>query len=150
MKLFLDTNIFMEFIEHRQQYDDVCFIIDAIMEKRFSAYISTGCLYTLAYLFEKSLKKQSIHRPELTTRLCGYLNEVLDMANLAELSHNRARRAVRSGKFSDFEDSFQYQCALDSHCDVLITINVSDFVNAGKRLEILTPSQFVNKYLPQN
>ena len=44
MKLFLDTNIFMEFIEHRQQYDDVCFIIDAIMEKRFSAYISTGCL----------------------------------------------------------------------------------------------------------
>lgn len=33
MKLFLDTNVFVEFIEHRKQYEPVSLIIDAIIEE---------------------------------------------------------------------------------------------------------------------
>ena len=50
MKLFLDTNVFVEFIEHRKQYESVSLIIDAILEEQHTACISTGSLYTLAYL----------------------------------------------------------------------------------------------------
>lgn len=32
MRLFLDTNIFMEFVEQRKQFEHVCVIIDAILE----------------------------------------------------------------------------------------------------------------------
>lgn len=42
MKLFLDTNIFMEFIEQRKQFEEVSIIIDAILDKQHSACISTG------------------------------------------------------------------------------------------------------------
>ncbi|MBR2292458.1 MAG: PIN domain-containing protein [Prevotella sp.] len=148
MKLFLDTNIFPEFIERRAEFDSVCQILDAIHASRFTAFISSGCIYTLAFLFERSLKRQDIHRPELTKRLRGYLSEVLEVATIAELSHASVESAVYDESFDDIEDSFQYQCAIENRCDCLITINIDDFKNADQAsLEILTPSAFVEKYL---
>lgn len=51
MKLFLDTNIFVEFMARRQQYAPVCQIIDAISNGEHTACISLGSAYTLTYLF---------------------------------------------------------------------------------------------------
>lgn len=148
MKLFLDTNIFPEFIDRRAQYKEVCLLIDAIHDGQFEAYISTGCMYTLAFLFERSLKRLDIHRPELTKRLRGYLAEVLDLATVVDLPHSAVEMAVYNESFTDVEDSFQYQCALENDCDVLITINIDDYKKADQsHLEILTPSAFAEKYL---
>ena len=148
MKLFLDTNIFPEFINRRAQYESVCHLIDAIVEGKHSACISTGCIYTLSFLFERSLKAQGIHKPEQTARLRSYLTEVLHVAELVDLSHYAAEQAIDDEHFSDIEDSFQYQCALENGCDVFVTINVDDFKNADQlQMEILTPAAFVDKYL---
>ena len=148
MRLFLDTNIFPEFIDRRAQYNEVCLLIDAIHDGHFDACISTGCMYTLAFLFERSLKRLDVHRPELTKRLRGYLAEVLDMATVVDLPHAGVEQAVYNEAFSDIEDSFQYQCALENDCDVLITINIDDYKNADQsRMKILTPSAFVEKYI---
>ena len=148
MKLFLDTNIFPEFIDRRAQYEQVCQLIDAIHDGKYDAFISTGCIYTLSFLFERSLKRQDIHRPVLTKRLRGYLAEVLNMATVVDLPHAGVESAVYNEAFTDIEDSFQYQCALENDCDVLITINIDDYKDADQsQLEILTPSAFANKYL---
>ena len=148
MRLFLDTNIFPEFINRRAQYESVCHLIDAIVEGKHSACISTGCIYTLSFLFERSLKAQVIHKPEQTARLRSYLTEVLHVAELVDLSHYAAEQAINDEHFSDIEDSFQYQCALENGCDVFVTINVDDFKNADQlQIEILTPAAFVEKYL---
>ena len=148
MKLFLDTNIFPEFINRRAQYESVCHLIDAIVEGKHSACISTGCIYTLSFLFERSLKAQGIHKPEQTARLRSYLTEVLHVAELVDLSHYAAEQAIDDEHFSDIEDSFQYQCALENGCDVFVTINVDDFKNADQlQIGILTPAAFVEKYL---
>ena len=148
MRLFLDTNIFPEFINRRAQYESVCHLIDAIVEGKHSACISTGCIYTLSFLFERSLKAQGIHKPEQTARLRSYLTEVLHVAELVDLSHYAAEQAINDEHFSDIEDSFQYQCAVENGCDVFVTINVDDFKNADQlQIEILTPAAFVEKYL---
>ena len=148
MRLFLDTNIFPEFINRRAQYESVCHLIDAIVEGKHSACISTGCIYTLSFLFERSLKAQGIHKPEQTARLRSYLTEVLHVAELVDLSHYAAEQAINDEHFSDIEDSFQYQCALENGCDVFVTINVDDFKNADQlQIEILTPAASVEKYL---
>ena len=148
MRLFLDTNIFPEFINRRAQYESVCHLIDAIVEGKHSACISTGCIYTLSFLFERSLKAQGIHKPEQTARLRRYLTEVLHVAELVDLSHYAAEQAINDEHFSDIEDSFQYQCALENGCDVFVTINVDDFKNADQlQIGILTPAAFVEKYL---
>ena len=148
MKLFLDTNIFPEFIDRRAQYEQVCQLIDSIHDGKYDAFISTGCIYTLSFLFERSLKRQDIHRPELTKRLRGYLAEVLDLATVVDIPHSGIEMAVYNEAFSDIEDSFQYQCALENDCDALVTINIEDYKNADQsHIEIMTPSAFADKYI---
>ena len=98
--------------------------------------------------FITRISPSDIHRPELTKYLRGYLAEVLDMATIVELSHAGAESAIYDESFNDIEDSFQYHCAVENHCDVLITINIDDFKNASQSaIEILTPSAFINKYM---
>ena len=148
MKLFLDTNVFVEFIEHRKQYEPVSLIIDAIIEEEHTACISAGSLYTLAYLFERGLKQQDIHKPELTVRIRSLMAEVLNMSTVVPMTHASAESAVYDEAFADIEDSFQYRCALENHCHVLITINDKDYKNADlSKIEVLTPSAFVEKYM---
>ena len=83
----------------------------------------------------------------MTRRLRGYLAEVLDMTTVVDLPHAGVESAVYNEAFTDIEDSFQYQCALENDCDVLITINIDDYKDADQsQLEIMTPSTFANKY----
>ena len=148
MRLFLDTNIFPEFINRRAQYESVCQLIDAIVDGKHTACISTGCIYTLTFLFERSLKAQGIHKPEQTSKLRSYLSEVLNVAELVDLSHFAASQAISDESFTDIEDCFQYYCALENRCDILVTINVDDFKDADQsQMEIMTPTSFVERYL---
>jgi len=56
--------------------------------------------------------------------------------------------ALTNEAFDDLEDSFQYQCALENNCDVLVTINKKDYSKASQTdLEVMTPAEFVQKYL---
>ena len=148
MKLFLDTNVILEYIEHRRFYDDVRCILMAVCEGKHKGMISQGCVYTLAFLVERSLKANNIHRPELTIKLRQLLGSILNMVEPAGISRKEMLGALSDEAFKDLEDSFQYQCALKNHCQVLITINIGDFKDADQsHLEILTPAAFVRKYL---
>ena len=66
MKVFLDTNIFLEYFEQRREYQAVDKLLTAVEDGKMKAVISAGCVYTLAYLIRMELKRQGIHRPEQT------------------------------------------------------------------------------------
>ncbi len=148
MKVFLDTNIFLEYFEQRREYQSVAKIFDAIEDGNVKGVVTIGCVYTLAYLIRMELKRQGIHRPEQTLRLRSTLNTILSMVSTVGITHKRIVQGVNDTSFDDIEDSFQYQSALQSKCNALITINLRDFsnVDAGK-IEIMSPTEFVNKYL---
>lgn len=148
MKIFLDTNIFVEYIEHRMQFDDVQKMMHAAEDGRFLLLISNGSLYTLSFIVERALKSQGIHRPEQTQMIRKILSSILSVSNLCALSQSDAEIAIGNTAFSDLEDSFQYQCAVANGCDILVTINYKDFKLADQStLQILTPSEFVREYL---
>jgi len=148
MKVFLDTNIFLEYFQRRRQYQAVSQLLSAIEDKRIKAVVSAGCVYTLAYLIRMELKRQDIHRPEQTNRLRTMLNIVLSMATVASVSHKRIVSGTNDLAFDDVEDSYQYQCALQNKCDALVTINLKDYRYADtSAMEILLPNTFVSKYL---
>lgn len=46
MKVFLDTNIFLEYFERRKQYKSVSQILSAIEDKRIDGVVSVGGVYT--------------------------------------------------------------------------------------------------------
>ena len=148
MKVFLDTNIFLEYFEQRRECQSVAKLFDAIEDGKVKGVVSVGCAYTLAYLIRMELKRQSIHRPEQTIKLRSTLNTILSMVTSVGITHKRLILGVNDANFDDIEDSFQYQSALQSKCDALITINLRDFENVdASKIEIMSPTEFVNKYL---
>ena len=148
MKVFLDTNIFLEYFEQRREYKAVDRLLSAVEDGKLKAVVSAGCVYTLAYLIRMELKRQGIHRPEQTVRLRDLLNIVLSMVTVAGVSHKNMVSGTNDLAFDDVEDSFQYQCALQTKCDALVTINLKDYRNADTaKMEILSPTEFVEKFL---
>ena len=148
MKVFLDTNIFLEYFEQRREYQAVDKLLSAVEDGKLKAVVSVGCVYTLAYLIRVELKRQGIHRPEQTIRLRSTLNTVMSMVTTVGLSHKGLSQGINDLAFDDVEDSFQYQCALQNKCDALITINLKDYRNTDTaKMEILSPTEFVEKFL---
>lgn len=148
MKVFLDTNIFMEYVSCRKQFKLVQAIFDAIEDGKIEAVVSVGGIYTTAYLLTRLFKEQGIHRPEQTEKLRTGLNGLLNLANVVDCRQEGIKKAINDERFVDIEDSFQYQCALQNGCNVLLTINVKDFKNVlDDNLPILTPADFVSQYI---
>ena len=148
MKVFLDTNIFLEYFEQRLEYKAVSRLFSAIEDGSIKAIVSIGCVYTLAYLIRMELKRQDIHRPEQTAQLRSTLNIVMSMVTAGGLSNKRIITSINDNAFDDVEDSFQYQCALQNKCDAFVTINLRDYHNADtSQIDILSPTEFVDKYL---
>ena len=148
MKVFLDTNIFLEYFEQRREYQAVSRLLNAVEDGQLKAVVSVGCIYTLAYLIRVELKRKDIHRPEQTMRLRSTLNIIMSMVTAVGLSHQRLKQGINDMAFDDVEDSFQYQCAVQNKCDALVTINLRDFRGADTaQLEVLSPTEFVEKYL---
>lgn len=151
MKVFLDTNIFMEFFEQRNKCEEVRRILHAIEDGIISGYISSGGLYTLTYLLTLGLKRNNIHRPEQTERLRKMLRNIISLCTVVETSHARFETAINDESFTDIEDSYQYQCALQNGCTQFITINIKDYKYADQKvIEILSPELFANQYLQTN
>jgi predicted nucleic acid-binding protein len=147
MKVFLDTNIIMEFLSKRKLYVPVDIIIRSTEEDNIGKCISACSFDTLVYLLGIELKKKDIHEPEKRKKTRELLNAILDNVNVADINGNMLRLALNDEHFTDIEDAIQYYCALANDCDCLITINVKHFKNANKGLEVLDPAEFVNKYI---
>ena len=112
MKVFLDTNIFIEYFEQRNDYQYVDKILCAIEDKKINAIISVGCVYTLAYMVRMELKNQGIHRPEQTQRLRYTLNTVLSIVNAANVSHQRLIKGINYLDIDELKHTFKYKTDL--------------------------------------
>ncbi|MBR4986564.1 MAG: PIN domain-containing protein [Proteobacteria bacterium] len=148
MKLFLDTNVILEYLEARSEYLYVKRIFDAIEDGSHEAYISTGSVYTLTYLILSALKRNQIYRPEQIIESRKILNNITHLVHVIDLKHESIVFAINDNQFTDLEDSYQYRCALEHACEFLITINTKDYKNTNNNvIRILSPRQFVESVL---
>lgn len=148
MKVFLDTNVFIEYIEKRRQFDAVRQIFNLLEDGKLEGVVSGGSLYTIVYIIEQGLKRKGIHNPEKLVQTRYGMNVILDLVEVANMEKSSFRDGINDSAFYDLEDSFQYQCALAAQCDVFITINIRDFKQADFTImDVMTPQEFVNNYL---
>ena len=142
MRLFLDTNVFIEYLCGRSKATIVRDLLDVIEDKEHQAFFSTSSLCTIAYYVDITLSHRGIHKPEKTDKIREILNLILGIATIADINHSHSISATNDQAFSDIEDSVQYQCALSSQCEVLITFNVRDFKNVTD-MKVMTPEEFL-------
>lgn len=148
MKVFIDTNIFAEYIFDRAQSTSVQKLFQAIKDQEIEAITSTASIYTMTYISEQMLKLKGIHRPELTEQVRKIIDSLLLLVHIGNLEHSDMIDAANDLSFSDIEDAFQYHCALKNQCNFLITINIKDFNQANQELmKAITPNEFASSYL---
>ena len=89
------------------------------------------------------LKGMGVHKPEKTLKTRQILNVVLEFVKVVETNHVRTILATNDLAFSDFEDSMQYQCALNNNC-----FNQNDYKYADQTLiKVFSPDEFLKAAL---
>ena len=125
MKLFIDTNIFIEYFEKRQQFDSVRLLFNALEDGIHTGYISTGSFYTLAYIVDQGFKRKGYNKMERSDFVRSVLLNVLNLVTIIEIDNETLRKGINDYLFMDLEDSFQHQVSITHQCDMLITLNTS-------------------------
>lgn len=147
-KVFLDTNILMEYLANREQVADVKLILKAAFQGKLEACMSAGCLYTLIYLLGLYLKSKGIHEPEKTLQIKDSLSTILEYIDIVDISKEYVNNAISATDFKDLEDSCQYQCAIENDSNILLTINIKHFNKIkNPQCEVIDPHTFVGKYM---
>jgi predicted nucleic acid-binding protein len=138
-KVFLDTNVILDHALDRAFADEAGRIFAMSEEGIFSCYISTGSVYTLAYILKKATKDTDIVRE----KLLQYLSFITPVSNLPYY----IEQAICDKAFDDIEDAFQYYAALQTACDFFVTANIKDFKKVEQRkLQVLKPDTFLLQY----
>ena len=133
MKILVDTNVFLDFLQEREPYtDDAEQIITLCATKRIEGYIAAHTIPNLFYILRNSYSVSE--RREMLSDICRFfIVSGIDGAKLMA--------ALRNEDFRDFEDCLQDQCAISAGADYIVTRNAKDFANA--RTEAITPSDFI-------
>lgn len=147
MRIFCDTNIVTEIIESRQFAPQIIQILRTTAGRN-EFYVSAGSFYTITYLAERFLKKRGLQNPLRIQETRKALKGLLRYFRIATNDEFTIEEGLDDPHFTDLEDSYQWQAALACHADVLLTINVKDFKNAGQSsLQVMTPEEFVQHCL---
>ena len=138
-KIFLDTNVILDHALDREFADEAEKIFTMAEESKLSCYISSGSVYTLAYILEKATRDINIVRE----KLLQYLTFITPVSNLPF----NIEQAICDKSFDDIEDAFQYYTALQAGCSFFITANVKDFKKGEQqKLPVLKPNDYLFRY----
>ena len=132
MKVFLDTNVVIDFLGKRDGFfENASLIFQMQKEGKLNATISSLTVVNCAYILGKAFSKEVM------------LNKVEELCRLFQVSGiDRATIiAALEMKPSDFEDAVQYLSALPYQPDIIITRDKKGFSTIG--IPIMTPTEFI-------
>lgn len=144
MKIFLDTNIILEFLCRRQQSETVDQMIVEMLQRQYNIYISGAGLYTITYIYEMFLKKQGIANPKKLQTIREKINDICDILDILSTDKQSFKDALINKQFKDLEDSYQYHTAKSNDCDFIITLNTKHFkTDPNSKPKVYCPQEFL-------
>ena len=146
MRIFLDTNVVMDYLTSRGDEATTDKIFETIDNGENTGFISVGSYYTITYLTERFLKNKGYDNPERLTLLRDILSTLLSSLEIAGCTREELLLGTNDTQFKDLEDSYQLQAANASSCVYLITGNVKDFQSSDSTaIEVVTPAEFLRR-----
>lgn len=135
MKVFIDTNVLIDFMAVRQPH-----------------YQSAAALFGLAEIGEIQLVYSSttvansfyiLRKNYSSEQLAEAFENQKSVANVVGVSASDVYAAIAE-RWDDAEDCIQYQAALSAKCDCILTRNTKDFAQAV--IPVMTPEDFLDRY----
>jgi predicted nucleic acid-binding protein len=133
VKLFIDTNVIIDFLRPtRQKHKVAIALFDYLVKAKHQIVISEDMITTIFYL-SKTEKLQALR----------FLKSIQDKWLVLPFGKKTINQALDLSleKNLDLEDTLQCLCAKNNQCDVLITNDIS-FYNC--EIKIQTASEFLN------
>jgi len=131
-RILIDTNICIDAAIVRKPYVDTALkIINLSDTGEIEVKISAHSFDTIYYVLRKEFSISKRYT------LIDELRSVFGVAPVTEQIINRALKL----RWKDFEDAIQYEAAIASGCDAIVTRNRSDFQEA--ELPVLSPIQLL-------
>jgi len=132
-EIFIDTDVIIDFLIDRKPHSREAAIIFTLIEQRkIRGYVSSLTFSNLYYV---------IRKVESHNKVISKLDSISKILTILKVDQQIIKDSIASG-LSDFEDSIQYNCALDfKKIDVLITRNTKDYKNS--EIPIMTPSDYL-------
>jgi len=130
--LFLDTNVVLDLLGEREPFYESAAKIATLADKGkvhlvVSALSYSTVFYLLAKFEDKQVAKEKLRKLKVIVKTSDSTDKVIDKG--------------LSSKFSDFEDTLQYHCAINMDCNIFITRNEKDFRDAA--IAVMTPDEFL-------
>jgi predicted nucleic acid-binding protein len=136
IKVFFDTNIMIDVIGRREQYNKPSMQIMSLADRGLiRVYVSTLSYATASFILEKYNKELDI-----LTEFSKFMK--ITTATLVDSS--MVEQSLKSG-FKDFEDAMQYFSAKHENIDYIITRNKKDFAKSD--IPVFEPQEFVDYLL---
>lgn len=151
MKVFIDTNVILEYFMHREKYEEAEKLLKELRNRNAQMFMSVGAFYTIHFIILKYLhKEQGLVGEECLQNLRIILNKILQMFDIAEHDKNSLIRGISDTEYKDLEDSCQYQVAQKVNCEALVSFNISDYKESiNGQFKIYTPQQFIDQELTE-
>lgn len=131
MKVFLDTNILLDFVTEREGVEEACDILQLGEDGKINLSTSYLSMANTAYVARRGRSRE-----ELYAVLAG----LSDMIQVLSMDEEQLRQAI-AHPVSDFEDMLQYVCAMTHHCDVIISRNKKHF--SFSHIPVYSPAEFL-------
>ena len=149
MKIFVDTNVILEYFIEREDFFIVNRLFQLIRAQKHELLMSVGGFYTILFLIDKYLRKEKgLIGDARVEALRAIMRNIVTTINVAEHDRDSLLRGIGNTLFKDIEDGCQYELALKSRCACLVTYNVKDYpkFDDNSPVEILLPEDFISKY----
>lgn len=133
MKIFLDTNILLDFVTEREGVEEACDILQLGEEGKVNLLTSYLTMANTAYVARRGRSREELY---------AVLSELTEMIQVLSMDELQLKQAIAQ-PVSDFEDMLQYVCAITHRCDVIITRNKKDFYFS--QIPVYSPNEFLSR-----
>lgn len=133
-KVFLDTNILLDFITEREGVEEASSILQLGEEGQVSLTTSFLTMANVAYVARKGRNQAELYE------LMRGLSEMVEVLRMDEKQFQEALSIIST----DFEDVLQFVCAKTFECDVIVTRNKKDFKFSS--ITVLSPEEFLSSF----
>lgn len=133
-KVFLDTNILLDFVTGREGVEDASSILQLGEDEKVCLTTSFLTMANVAYVARKG---------RIQAELYELLQGLSEMIKVLTMDEKQLHEALSIAS-ADFEDVLQYVCAKTFECDVIVTRNKKDFKFSAIR--VLAPEEFLSSF----
>jgi predicted nucleic acid-binding protein len=135
MKVFLDTNILIDFIARRDDfYEYAANIVHLGIRGEIKLYTTPLSVATCIFIARKVLGYDGV------VKAMQILSSYIE---ITRMDNSQCRHALYAN-MPDFEDMLQFESAYAAGCDVIVTRNKKHFPQDV--MQVLEPSEFFDSY----